>query len=112
MGSPLFLSPDCLAGYPPDHLSQIYSLGATFYYAFTGHPPFEGDNIQDILNQHLNHELTPLKEKNPKVPNALGKIIEKMMAKDPRNRYQDYQSIINELKNLRFRALKLIKSRS
>jgi serine/threonine-protein kinase len=106
------MSPDGPAGRPLDHRSDIYSLGASFYHAFAGHPPFEGDSIHDVLDQHLNSPLPPLREKNPKVPTVLGKIIEKMMAKDPRDRYQDYQSIINAFKSLRFRALSRIRHRS
>ncbi len=108
MGSPLYISPDTLTGSPLDHRSDIYSLGATFYHLFTGYPPFEGDSVQDILDQHLTRSLIPMREKNSNVSTALGKIIEKMMAKDPNDRYQDYQSIINEFKSLRFRALNRI----
>ncbi len=111
MGSPLYMSPDGPAGRPLDHRSDIYSVGATFYHAFTGQPPFQGESIPDILRQHQNRPLPPLREKNPKVPNMLGKIIEKMMAKDPRNRYQDYESIINAFKSLRFRAFSKILNR-
>jgi len=110
MGSPLYISPESLSGKPLDHRSDIYSLGASFYHAFTGHPPFEGDSIQEILDQHLNRPLTPLKEKNSEVSNALGKVIEKMMAKDPKDRYQDYQGIINAFKSLRFRAFSRIRN--
>ncbi len=111
MGSPLYISPDTLTGRDLDHRSDIYSLGATFYHLFTGYPPFEGDSVQDILDQHLTRSLIPMREKNSSVSNALGKIIEKMMAKDPNERYQDYQSIINEFKSLRFRALNRMQKR-
>ncbi len=98
MGSPLYISPDTLAGRPLDHRSDIYSLGATFYHLFTGYPPFEGDSVKDILDQHMTRPLIPMKEKNSNVSNALGRIIKKMMAKDPNERYQDYQSIIRNLR--------------
>ncbi len=110
MGSPLYISPESLSGQSLDHRSDIYSLGASFYHAFTGYPPFEGDSVQDILDQHLNRPLTPLKEKNSEVSNALGKVIEKMMAKDPKDRYQDYQGIISAFKSLRFRAFSRIRN--
>jgi CheY-like chemotaxis protein len=108
VGSPLYMSPEASEGQPLDQRSDIYSTGATFYHAFTGHPPFQGDNISDILEQHQNRPLTPLREKNPKVPNVLGKIIEKMMAKNPHDRFQDYESIINVFRSIRFRALSRI----
>ncbi len=96
-----YMPPECMDQKRPDHRSQIYSLGATFYHLLTGHPPFEGDSIRDILNQHQRRALTPLWEKNPDVPVGVGKVIEKMMAKDPGNRYPDYQSVMNTLNDSR-----------
>jgi len=112
MGCPLYMSPDWLTGQPLDCRSDIYSLGASFYHAFTGYPPFEGDSTRDVLLQHLESPLTPLKEKNPKVSNVLGKIVEKMMAKSPQDRYQDYHSIINDIDTLQARIRNRIKNRS
>jgi len=109
ISSPLYMSPEFPAGRPLDYRSDIYSLGASFYHAFTGYPPFDGDSVQDVLSRHLNSPLTPLKEKNPEIPNVLGKIIEKMMAKDPQDRYQDYQGVITSLEAIRPRACNQIK---
>ncbi|MDY0187488.1 MAG: protein kinase [Syntrophus sp. (in: bacteria)] len=97
VGSPLFASPDSIMGRPLDCRSDIYSLGATFYNVFTGVPPFEGDYVEAILFKHLHEELVPLKKKNPILSSDLSDIIGKMMAKKPEDRYQDYQSIIDDL---------------
>jgi serine/threonine-protein kinase len=106
VGSPFYISPDCISGRSLDQRSDIYSLGASFYHAFTGFPPFEGKDAEEVLLKHLHSECVPLNEKNPKVSRALGRIIEKMMAKDPSARYQDYGEIIDDLRSLRSRALK------
>lgn len=106
VGSPLYISPDCIEGISLDHRSDIYSLGATFYHAFTGSPPYEGDNYEEVLMNHLNGNLTPLKERNPKISNALGSIVQKMMSRNPDDRYQTYPEIIEDLQALRNRALK------
>jgi serine/threonine-protein kinase len=79
----------------------MYSLGATFYHAFCGSPPFESKNYKEILDQHLSTPLVPLKEKNSKTAPALCKIIEKMLAKDPNDRFKDFQVIASKLKKLR-----------
>lgn len=109
VGSPFYVSPDSIQGRPLDQRSDIYSLGASFYHAFTGFPPFEGETAEEILLKHLNDELIPLKKRNPKVSNSLGKIIEKMMSKKPEERYQDYKEIIKDLKSLRSMANKFQK---
>ena len=100
VGSPLYMSPDCIQGCPLDCRSDIYSLGATFYHAFTGSPPFEGKNTEDVFLKHLNGDLVPLKKKNPKVSDSLGKIIERMMARNSEDRYQNYENIIEDLDSL------------
>jgi CheY-like chemotaxis protein len=106
VGSPFYISPECILGKALDHRSDIYSLGASFYHAFTGWPPFEGKDPEEVLLKHLNERCTPLNEKNPKVAKSLGSIIEKMMAKDPAGRYQEYGGMIEDLKALRAKALK------
>ena len=104
VGSPYYISPDSINGLPLDQRSDIYSLGASFYHVFTGFTPFDGDTAEEVLVKHLNQELIPLKKKNPKVSGSLGKIIEKMMAKKPEDRYQDYIGIIKDLKSLQAKA--------
>ena len=104
VGSPYYISPEAIDGRQLDVRSDIYSLGASFYHAFTGSPPFEGNNAEEVLTRHLEQPLTPLKKKNPKVSPALGRVIERMMAKTPEKRYQDYKSIVKDLKGLESRA--------
>jgi serine/threonine protein kinase len=76
-------------------------LGATFYHAFSGFPPFEGKNVEDVLRKHLNDDLVPLPKRNPNISPALSRIIERMMNKEPENRYQNYQSIVDDLEALK-----------
>ncbi len=112
VGSPLYISPDCIIGRAMDHRSDIYSLGASFYHAFTGFPPFEGKDADEVLMKHMKDPCVPLHVKNPKVSNALGRIIERMMAKDPSGRYQEYAEIIEDLESLRSKAMKFQKMKN
>jgi DNA-binding response OmpR family regulator len=104
VGSPYYISPEAIDGSPLDLRSDIYSLGASFYHAFTGAPPFEGQTAEEVLKKHLEQIIVPLRKKNPKVSPALGRVVEKMMAKLPENRYQDYRGIIKDLKSLESKA--------
>jgi CheY-like chemotaxis protein len=106
MGSPLYMSPEQIAGLVIDHRSDMYSLGVTFYHALSGSPPFNADRIKDILNQHLNSPIPPLSNKKPNIPQDLSRIIEKMMAKDPGDRYDRFNDIVSDLKQLRPRMSK------
>jgi DNA-binding response OmpR family regulator/tRNA A-37 threonylcarbamoyl transferase component Bud32 len=109
VGTPSYICPEAIEGSPLDLRSDIYSLGASFYHGFTGSTPFEGKNAKEVLNKHMKQSLIPLRKKNPKVSSALGRVIEKMMAKTPENRYQDYKGIIKDLKGLESRAKKFQK---
>lgn len=111
MGTPLYMSPEQIAGLSMDHRSDMYSLGATFYHAFCGSPPFESENFKEILDQHLKTPLVPLKDRKFKTAPALCKIIEKMLAKDPNDRYPDFQVLITELKSLYSRVSEAKRSR-
>ncbi len=100
IGSPMYMSPEQVAGLSLDSRSDIYSVGATFYHVFTGAPPFEGKDYKDIMSQHIEKPLPPMREKNPRIPAALARIIEKMMAKDPLDRYADFRCVADDLKAL------------
>jgi acyl carrier protein phosphodiesterase len=52
------------------------------------------------MSQHIEKPLPPMKEKNPRIPAALARIIEKMMAKDPLDRYADFRCVADDVKAL------------
>jgi CheY-like chemotaxis protein/predicted Ser/Thr protein kinase len=99
-GTPLYMSPEQIAGLTLDHKSDMYSLGATFYHAFCGAPPFEANEIKAVLDMHLNECMTPLCQKERGIPIALSGVIEKMMAKDPTDRYPTFRVVIEALELL------------
>jgi CheY-like chemotaxis protein len=100
IGSPMYMSPEQVAGLTLDSRSDIYSVGATFYHVFTGSPPFEAKDYKDIMSQHIEKPLPPMREKNPRIPTSLARIIEKMMAKDPLDRYADFRCVADDVKAL------------
>lgn len=101
MGTPQYISPEHLTGAPMDVRSDIYSLGATFYNLVTGRFPFEGRTPTEIARKHLEEALVPPHMVNPDVPIAVGQVIEKMMAKNIKNRYQDAEQLVEDLRMVR-----------
>lgn len=71
-----------------DWRTDIYSLGATLYHMLTGQPPFQGATSSEITDKVIREEPVPPPELAQKVPDALGRILAKMMAKDPERRHR------------------------
>lgn len=105
LGTPRYMSPEQGLGqtgqHPTtpsvDHRSDIYSLGATFYHLLAGQPPYDATTRQELIQQHIGGTYVPIHQVNPKVPAGLCEIVANMMARDPNDRYQDYDELIHDL---------------
>ena len=58
-GTPAYISPEAAMGREADARSDLYSLGATLYFALTGRPPFDADNAGALLHAHVHHDPPP-----------------------------------------------------
>lgn len=101
-GTPYYISPEQIRGEVKiGPAADIYSLGATLYHMVTGAVPFDGKNPSDVMHKHLKGELVAPDHVNPKLSAGVSEIIEMMMAKDPRKRYQSAKDLIGDLKAVR-----------
>ena len=80
-----------------DYRTDIYSLGVLFYQLLTGKLPFSSTDYLEIIFQHLARTPAPPSSINPDVPEALDKIVFKMMAKAPEERHQSIYAVISDL---------------
>lgn len=87
IGTPLYISPEQVQGYPGNERSDIYSLGVILYEICTGVPPFRGETIAAIMMQHVSTMPTPPALINPHIPPLLSMVIVRAMAKDPAARF-------------------------
>ena len=71
-----------------DIRADIYSLGCVLYHLLSGQPPFPDTNIVNQMIRHATEPPRPVQELNPKVPEGLNQIIQYMLAKEPKDRYQ------------------------
>jgi len=97
LGSPGYISPEQAQGGEIDARSDLYSLGATFYHLVVGRLPFEAPTPVAMIIKHMNEPLRSPRAANPAIPYPIASAIQKLMAKRPGERFQDYDSLLREL---------------
>jgi serine/threonine-protein kinase len=96
-GTPYYMSPEQIRGEALDVRSDIYSLGCTLFHALTGRPPYEGRSVAATLSMH---ERMPPPDAGPGVSEAFGRVLRRMMAKAPPERYPRAADLVRDLENL------------
>ena len=94
LGTPDYIAPEqIIDARQADTRADIYSLGCTLYYLLTGGPPFHGTSVYDILQAHHSMDAKPLNLARPEVPVELAALAAKMMAKEPKRRFQEPKEV-------------------
>lgn len=89
LGTADYVAPEQVANsHAVDIRADIYALGATLYFMLAGHPPFPSGTVSQKLLWHRTKEPTPVRAIRPELPDGLAMVVSKMMAKDPKARYQ------------------------
>ncbi len=89
LGTTDYMAPEqALDSHTADIRADIYSLGATFYYLLAGHSPFQGMSTMEKILSHQTRQPRPIRDLRPEVPAGMAAVLERMMAKDPGQRYQ------------------------
>jgi serine/threonine-protein kinase len=98
IGTPHYISPEQARGeHDVDGRSDIYALGATAYHMVTGKVPFEGNTAAVIMTKHLTEELDWPSDVDADVSEHTSRLISKMMAKEPHNRYQRAEHVAADI---------------
>jgi serine/threonine protein kinase len=98
LGTADYLAPEqALDSHSVDIRADIYSLGATFYFTLTGRTPFAEGTVAQKLIWHQTRQPKAIRSIKAEVPQGLVEVIERMMAKDPGQRYQTPQAVADAL---------------
>lgn len=100
MGTPEYMAPEQAAGYPADPRSDIYSVGSIMYEMLTGSPPYDGENVMEVLHKKANQPPRPLLEVRPNLAPPVAVFIEKVMARSPEQRPQSMAELARGIHEL------------
>jgi serine/threonine-protein kinase len=84
-----------------DGRCDIYALGCVLYCMLTGRPPFHGDNLVELLQAKQAGHFPPARKSNDNVPERLDLMIDKMVARQVKYRYQTCAELIKDLESLK-----------
>ena len=101
MGTVSYMSPEQARGHKVDSRSDLFSLGCVIYEMVTGHKPFRGDTMSDVMAAVLEAEPHPITGMLPGAPAELQWIVSKALSKNRESRYQTAKELLNDLKRLK-----------
>ncbi|MDX6766727.1 MAG: serine/threonine-protein kinase [Candidatus Methylacidiphilales bacterium] len=104
-GTPYYVSPERLEGKVEDFRSDMYSLGVSLYHALAGRPPFDAKTAELVAAKHLSDTPLPLKTYAPSVSDQTTYAITRAMARQPDDRFQSYNELIEQMEDAKRRLV-------
>jgi len=98
MGSIHYMAPEQLSREPTDVRTDLYALGCVFYEALSGRKAFDGKTVNEVIDKHLDHDLVPLHQMGPHLPQWLTYWVMRLMANKPDERPSGAQQAIEEFR--------------
>jgi serine/threonine protein kinase len=103
LGTLQYVAPEQVSNRTIDHRADIYSLGCVIFEAFAGEPPFVRDDQAALMYAHLTEMPPRIASRRAALPDALDDILQRALAKDPQDRYQNCDALLTDI-NSAFRA--------
>ena len=100
LGTPHTMAPEQSAGESVDHRTDLFAFGILLYELTTGTSPFLGETLRETIAKLLTVQQQPSQKLNPEVPKQLSKLIDHLLAKEPRDRPDDILEVLAEFEQI------------
>lgn len=105
VGSPAYMSPEQIKGYPLNHKTDLYSLGVVLYQLLTGRLPFRAANSAQLIYKIINADAPNVSKLNPNIPSVMDRILKKALEKDLYSRYKNGAEMAQDLSAVRYQIV-------
>lgn len=105
VGSPAYMSPEQIKGYPLNQKTDLYSLGVVLFQLLTGRLPFRAANQGTLVYRIINTEAPDLTALNPNLPAGLNAIMRRALEKDLYSRYRNGAEFAKDLSAVRYQIV-------
>jgi serine/threonine-protein kinase len=100
MGTIAYMSPEQARGEEVDHRTDIWSFGVVLYEMLSGQLPFQAEHDQAVVYSILNEPPKPVTDLRSNIPMALEQVVGKALEKNPDERYQHMEELLDDLKSI------------
>ncbi|MFL5483550.1 MAG: serine/threonine protein kinase [Gemmatimonadaceae bacterium] len=101
LGTPSYMAPEQITEGKTTEQTDIFAVGGVLYQLLTNMKPFEGPTLQNLFFRIITEDPKPVSALMPNLPRSFDSIVQKAMAKDPKDRYANALVMANELSAVR-----------